>query len=103
MSESIDRVKNYLTAAQVTAFQKRAAASCSKGRGFVAAIIAQVPGQRISWSTNTMRFDKPAHRDSFSRVVHDFAPDYLRWMVIPEEIRNRFWSLPARLGSRVYP
>jgi hypothetical protein len=28
---------------------------------------------------------------------------YFRWIVIPEEIRSRFWSLPARLGSRVYP
>ena len=39
----------------------------------------------------------------FPPVVHDLAPDYLRWMVIPEEMRSRFWSLPARLGSRVYP
>jgi hypothetical protein len=31
------------------------------------------------------------------------GPAYLRWIVMPEEIRSRFWSLPARLGSRVYP
>ena len=39
----------------------------------------------------------------FPPVGHDLGPDYWRWMVIPEEMRSRFWSLPARLGNRVYP
>jgi len=46
----------------------------------------------------------PPH--SQARKVFVVCPrprNYLRWIVIPVEMRSRFWSLPARLGRRVYP
>jgi hypothetical protein len=63
-----------------------------------------------TWVENDGRSPNVAFAESMNKISRArmgrcgfTLRSYFKWIVMPEEIRNRFWSLPARLGNRVYP